>query len=107
MAKLSWEWGDKDDQIIIRKPKGKLSVEEIAEFMSSHEMIMAFGEGALCVIAFRTKTDYYPGFEMEELKGDAQDLYVLTDESTCFCGKVLNMQYCPECGHKLIGGENK
>ena len=103
MAKLTWEYGDKDDQIIIRKSKGKLTVQEIMDFMSQREQILDFGEGALCVIAWRMKEDTYSGWDMyTENPGDAVDLFVLQDSSTCFCGKTLFPQYCPECGTKLL-----
>ena len=103
MAKLTWEYGDKDDQIIIRKSKGKLTVDEIVEFMNKWEQLQDFGEGTLCVIAWRMKSDTYSGWDMyEEKPGDAVDLFVLQDSSTCFCGKTLFPQYCPECGTNLI-----
>ena len=102
MSRLSWEYGDKDDQIVIRKPKGKLSVQEIREFMNEREQLRDFGEGALCVIAWRSSSETYSGWDMHcEPQGDAVVLFVLQDSSTCFCGKVLYPQYCPECGRKL------
>ncbi|MBR6029196.1 MAG: hypothetical protein IKP40_08890 [Clostridia bacterium] len=102
MSRLSWEYGDKDDQIVIRKPKGKLTVQEIREFMNERKQLMDFGEGALCVIAWRSSGESYIGWELfGEPQGDTVDLFVLQDSSTCFCGKVLYPQYCPACGHKL------
>ena len=108
MSKLTWEWdGTRDDLIRIHKPKGKLTVNEIMDFMQTRDMMNTFGEGALVVIAWRTKSDWYQGFNFEEDPGDTKDVYVLTDESRCFCGQVLHMQYCPECGHKLMGGDEQ
>lgn len=102
MSRLSWEYGDKEDQIVIRKPKGKLTVQEIQEFMNDRKQLYDFGEGALCVIAWRMKSDNYSGWDLHvEQQGDAVDMFVLQDSSTCFCGKVLYPQYCPECGHHL------
>ncbi len=100
MTKLTWEWGDRDDQIIIRKSKGRLTLDDIVEFTSQPEIINAFGEGVLCVIAWRNRTDTYQGVEYEQT-GDAQAVWMLSDGSKCFCGRELYMQYCPECGHKL------
>ena len=101
--KLTWEYGDKEDQIIIRKPKGKLTMQEIVDFMNQREQLFDFGEGALCVIAWRMSSETYSGWEMHgEQAGDAVDLFVLQDSSTCFCGKTLFPQYCPECGTNLI-----
>ena len=34
LGRLKWEYGDKPDEILILKPKGKLSVQEIREFMN-------------------------------------------------------------------------
>ena len=102
MAKLSWEYTDRNDQIVIRKPKGKLTVEEIVEFLNEREQRYAFGEGTLCVIAWRIKDgDTYQGFDWEKNEGDSQEVWVLGDEAKCFCGRTLHTQYCPECGHKL------
>lgn len=105
MAKLTWEWTERTDQIVIRKSKGLLTVDEIMRFLREREQISAFGEGTLCVIAFRLNTDMYSGWEFEKPEGDSQEVWVLGDESKCFCGRVLHTQYCPECGHKLWGGK--
>lgn len=101
MSKLTWEWTERDDQIVIRKPKGKLTVEEVVEFMHRPEMISTFGGGTLCVIAWRIKEETYQGFDFEKPEGDSQEVWVLGDESKCFCGRTLHTSYCPECGHKL------
>ena len=101
MSRLTWEYGDKPDQIIIRKAKGKLTLDDIHAFMNEREQLLAFGEGVLCVIAWRTSADTYSGWETGKPEGDAADVFVLQDESTCFCGKVLHYQYCPECGCEL------
>lgn len=98
MAKLTWEWTERDDQIIIRKPKGKLTVEEVIDFTHSRDFINAFGEGTLCVIAWRIMEDTYQGFDFDRPEGDSQEVWVLGDESRCFCGRVLHTSYCPECG---------
>ena len=37
MSRLSWEYGDKEDQIVIRKQKGKLTVQEIQEFTNDRK----------------------------------------------------------------------
>ena len=102
VGKLEWEWGDRDDEITIRKKKGKITVAEIYEFMSSLEARFAFGEGTLWVIANRIKSDTYVGFEMEEPEGDAVDVWIIGDEQECFCGRVLHTSYCPKCGEKLF-----
>ena len=103
LGKLKWEYGDKLDQIIIRKAKGKLTVPEIRSFMNEREQRMDFGEGALCVIAWRIQSDTYTGWEMgfDKPEGDEAELFVLQDESECFCGRILHPQFCPACGYDL------
>ena len=102
MGRLKWEYGDKPDEILILKPKGKLSVQEIRQFMNEREQILNFGEGTLCVIAWRMSSDTYTGWELGgKPEGDTQEMFVLGDESECFCGRVLHPQYCPECGYEL------
>lgn len=104
MSKLTWEWSElgNGDRIIIRKPKGKLTVDEIVAFLNEREQIYAFGEGALCVIAWRNSSDSYSGWDLSgEQKGDDAEVFVLQDDSQCFCGKVLHLQYCPKCGEPL------
>ena len=103
MSKLSWEYSSlHDDAIIIKKAKGKLTVGEIMEFMKDREQIMNFGEGTLCVIAFRNYTDGYDGWELETHQGDEQEVFILDDETRCFCGQLLHYQYCPDCGRNLL-----
>lgn len=38
----------------------------------------------------------------EEQPGDSVIVDVLQDSSRCFCGRVLNVQFCPNCGEKLF-----
>ena len=107
MSKLELECGHKTDEWIIRKNKGRLTVAEIMEFMNRRDQLMQFGEGAMCVIVWRTSSDTYSGWDdmLGKAEGDSQSMFVLQDESRCFCGRVLHMQYCPDCGRKLTGGE--
>ena len=103
MGKLTWEWDStRDNLIVIQKPRGKLTVDEIMEFFDTREAKMAFGEGALCVIAWRIREESYSGWEFDEPKGDSKEVWVLGDDSQCFCGRILHDQYCPECGTKLF-----
>lgn len=101
MAKLTWEWSDRPDEIIISKKKGRITVEELYEFFDSRDAVWNFGEGALWVVANRVRDDAYQGWNMEKPEGDRVSVWVLGDESTCFCGRVLHTSYCPECGHNL------
>lgn len=102
--KLTWEWGDHDEEIIVRKDKGKLTMQEIWDFLQTPETLNAFGENALAVILFRMRQrEDFGIFGPAEDEGDAQNVYILGDGSKCICGRAeLWMQYCPECGKKLI-----
>lgn len=105
-SKLAWEWGDHDDEIVVWKKKGKLTLDEVWEFLQERDQLNAFGENSLAVILFRLREREYPGWDQEEQEGDAQSVYILSDGSKCICGRTeLWMQYCPECGRKLIGEE--
>lgn len=103
--KLTWEWGEHPDEIIIRKEKGKLTMDEIWSFLQTPEQMSAFGEESLAVILFRIRqrdAGYWDDDGKDE--GDAQSVYILQDGSTCICGrKELTLQYCPHCGGKLNG----
>ena len=98
MAKLSIEWAD-DDSVIIRKDKGRLTMDEIFEFMHKREQLNAF-EGCLVLITFRVNADRDLPYMWEKPVGDAQQLYIIQDDTPCpICGKnTLFPQYCPECG---------
>lgn len=106
MAKksITWEWGDKQDQIIIRKAKGKLTMDDIWKFLNDREQTMVFGEGALAVIGFRIDSTRDSGwFYEDKAEGDEQEVFILADDSHCFCGELIYPQYCPDCGRKLYG----
>lgn len=105
MAKLTWEWSDTDRNIItIRKARGKITMEEIIQYMHEPAQLHFF-DGKLVLAMFRVNesADLYP-YGWEEQTGDAQDLYVIEDETRCpICNQVLYLQYCPDCGRKLYG----
>jgi hypothetical protein len=54
-SKLAWEWGDHDDEIVVRKKKGKLTLDEVWEFLQERDQLNAFGENSLAVILFRLR----------------------------------------------------
>lgn len=104
-GKLTWEFvNGHDDEIVIKKKKGKLTVDEIMKFLQQYEQMNRLGEGSLCVIAWRNIADNYNGWDDpdEEQPGDSVIVDVLQDSSRCFCGRVLNVQFCPNCGEKLF-----
>ena len=103
-SKLTWEWTDTagGDKITLVKKKGRITVEEIFEFMSSQDAVWAFGEGTMWVIANRIREESYQGWDLYgKPEGDAVDVWILGDDSKCFCGRTLHTSYCPECGAKL------
>lgn len=102
VKKTTWEWGEHPDEIIVRKAKGKLTMDEIWDFLQEKEQMDAFGEESLAVILFRIRQRDGGFWEGEKDEGDAQSVYILQDGSTCICGrKELALQYCPHCGEKL------
>ena len=103
-SKITWEWGPHDEEIIICKEKGKLTMDEIWDYLQKPEQLSAFGEESLAVILFRLRTRD-SGWDYDDKdEGDAQSVYILSDGSKCICGRTeLWMQYCPDCGRKLIG----
>lgn len=105
--KIFWQWGEHDGEIWVRKEKGHLTLDEIWDFLQQREQLNAFGENSLAVILFRLREREGDGWDMEDQSdGDAQQVYILSDGSKCICGRTeLWMQYCPDCGRKLIDGE--
>ena len=57
-SKISWEWGPHDEEIIIRKEKGKLTMDEIWDFLQKPDQLNALGEESLAVILFRLRRRY-------------------------------------------------
>lgn len=100
-GKLTWEWTGAPEEIVIRKKKGRITVEELHEFFESRDAVIHFGEGAMWAVVSRVRDDAYQGWNMEKPEGDRVSVWVLGDESTCFCGRVLHTSFCPECGAHL------
>jgi len=107
MSKLTWEWsGENQTQITIRKPRGKIAMQELIEFMHEPKQLNCF-DGKLAIFMFRINSDadLIP-FGWEEPAGDAQDLMVIENETPCpLCNHRMFLQYCPDCGRKLFGKE--
>ena len=101
-GKITFEWGRWDGEIVLRKDKGKLTLDEIWKFMHSQDMLNQH-ENDLVTWVFRIRRDREPDYmsDLFEDQGDSQVLYVLTDGDKCpICGKVATL-YCPECGWPL------
>ena len=43
-GKLTWQTGDRPDEIVIRKPKGKLNLQEIRKFMNERDQLFDFDQ---------------------------------------------------------------
>ena len=106
-AKLTWEWGERSDEIVIRKKRGKITFDELFRFLHEPDQLNAFN-GDLAVIQFmisdqRDMYDYSTTL-FGEPEGDQLNVIIVTDESSCpCCGKnKLFPAYCPDCGRKLV-----
>lgn len=105
-ARLTWTYGDRDDEIIVLKKKGKITFDELIRFMHEREQLNIF-DGDLAVIAFRVNSErdlYDFATELTGVpEGDTLDVMIVGDETICpVCGeKRLFPQYCPDCGRKL------
>lgn len=106
MSKLTFEWTDPERNIItVRKARGKITMQELVEFMHEREQIWSF-DGKLAIFMFRVngEADLHP-YGWNEPQGDAQDLLMLEDGMRCpICSQEMFIQYCPDCGRKLFGG---
>lgn len=103
-SKMSWEYTENGTDIIIRKEKGKLTLDDIWNFMHRRENTWAH-DGKLAAWVFRVDADRDLSFDMfqGETEGDAVELIMIEDGRECpFCGKnTLYPQYCPGCGEKV------
>ena len=106
-SKLTWEYGDNRD-IVINKSKGKITFQELQDFLQTPEMLNIF-EGALFSWFFRPYSFRYDDFEIEEPEGDQVVLVLSDDGSYCpICARNdLVLQYCPDCGAKLMQPINR
>lgn len=105
-AKLTWTWGERNDEIEISKKKGKITIDELFRFMHEQEQLNCF-DGALVVYAFRVNGDRDMWNYLEDFsgapEGDVVTVQIVGDDTLCpVCGeKRLFPQYCPDCGRKL------
>lgn len=105
-AKLTWEWGERDTEIIISKKRGKITFDELMRFMHEQEQLRTF-DGDLVLTMFRVSSqrDMYTYLDalFGEPEGDTLTVQIVQDDTRCpVCGeKRLFPQYCPDCGRKL------
>lgn len=104
-GKITYERGRDDNEIILRKDKGRLTLDEIFKFMHTRDMISQH-EGDLVCWFFRVRSDREPPYMDDwfgdQDKGDSQALYIVGDQDQCpICGAVETL-YCPECGWPLV-----
>lgn len=109
-SKLSWVWSERDGEIIIHKDKGRLTMDDIFNFLHQPEQLRAF-DGMLAVIMFRVSGDREEPFSLYGIdrdEGDDQAVMMVGDYNVCpLCGKnELYTQYCPDCGAKLWKGRS-
>lgn len=105
MAKLTWEWADGKNEIIVRKSRGKITLLELQEYLSEAQQYNAFG-GMLAVIQWRVHDAemMYDGYTGEDDDpGDCIAIQMVGDGDACpVCGEnSIFPQYCPKCGEPL------
>lgn len=108
MTSLTWEWNRHGNGILIRRKRGRITVDEIVRFMNEERQYNAFA-GMLWVILGRVKgPEYlYDGYSDDEDPGDTVEVLLMGDEDLCpVCGELRKaVQYCPDCGRQLWGKE--
>ena len=103
MAKIKAHW-DRDDAgsfLVLEKSRGKLSFDEMADFIRYE--LRHYGH----FIVFLNCGEQTCGgnglfFEESDPKGDSVRLYEYAGEDNCpACGRMTPPQYCPECGAEI------
>ena len=105
-AKLTAEWNyDQEGKLNIltlKKKRGKITVEEIGDFLRYSPQGAYQGNWALIIRAGDQTCGVSGWMDDFEDSGDVVDLYQLEDGEKCpICRKLLPPQYCPECGADL------
>ena len=102
VAKLSWEYADNGTDIYVKKARGKITIQELFDFLHEPKQTNYF-DGCLAVVLFRVNSERDIPMHYEEPEGDTQLVYMLGDDADCpVCGtKGMAVQYCPDCGRKL------
>lgn len=103
MAKLTWEYAENGTDIIVRKARGKITMQELFDFLHEPKQTNSF-DGALAAIIFRINSERDIPYNYEEPDGDSQVVFMVGDDTTCpICGRnEMVLQYCQGCGRKLF-----
>ena len=97
------DWEDRE--LIIRKSYGRLTIQEIMEYMQTREFLNEW-EGTLFTWTFIPRSERYDDYawEWSPEDGDAWCLSFAQDGDSCpTCGRTnLFPGYCPNCGTPLV-----
>ena len=108
LTSLTWEWNDNQTGIIVRKRRGKITVDEIIRFINEQKQYNCFA-GMLWVVMGRCMGEeyLYDGYADDDDPGDTLTIYLMGDDNRCpVCGELRKaVQYCPDCGRQLWGKE--
>ena len=93
--------GYPEDAIFIEKKKGKLTMNEIFNFLHEPEQLRRF-DGDLAMITFRVNSNRQSDIFDEDDDGDSQLVLMVGEDSPCECGKSHDINKCPKCGASLM-----
>ena len=104
---LKYENDFERHQMIFRKARGKITLDDLIDTMQSRNFLLGF-EGMVFVWSFRPFLERYDDYEVFETQGDAVALQYVEDEGRCpICSSKRYWQYCPKCGEKLTINEEE
>ncbi len=86
----------------LKKTRGKLSLEEITEFLQHEKNGIYQGQYVIVVNATEFTIGGSGWDDCQPTKGDVAELILLVGEAHCpVCSKLLPPDYCAECGAKI------
>lgn len=96
-----------NEVFVLRKSRGKLSLDDIGEFLQQEKQGFYQGNYVICLNATESAMGGSGWFE-EDSKGDCVEVIRINGEVNCpVCSKMLPPDYCPDCGATLSKKEGR